>query len=263
MKEKLVKVTYMGVGALIAFAAYLLGNVNDNINAQPQDQLPIIDKIVVRQLEVVDANGNTVAVLGKRDLPLGMADILRVYDGTGKSIILLAQGTDGGMVHVFDKEGKNSSASLGIHANAGVVQAIDEAGSKSVLHGGAVVVQSKDGETGVVLNTDVNGGNVSIAGKNGKSGVLLNTDINGGNIAVADKNGILGVVLDISSDGGSVSVTGKNGKIGTVLEPDKNGGAMAIFNNGGQNVLQIGVTHTGGGAVNTKDKFGYITGNVP
>ena len=54
-----------------------------------------------------------------------------------------------------------------------------------------------------------------------------------------------------------------NGKIGTALSTDKNGGAMAIFNNGGQNVLQIGVTHTGGGAINTNDKFGYITGSVP
>lgn len=231
----------MCVGAFIAFAAYLLGNVNNSINAQPQAQLPVIDKIVVRQLEVVDANGNTIAVLGKRDLPLGMADILRVYDGTGKSIILLAQGPDGGMVHVFDKEGKNSSASLGISANAGIVQAIDEAGSKSILHGGAVVVQSKQGKNGVLLNTDVNGGNVLVASKNDKSGV----------------------VLDISADGGYVNVANKNGKIGTVLSTDKNGGRMDILNNGGQNVLQIGVTHIGGGAVNTNDKFGYTTGNVP
>ena len=32
-----------------------------------------------------------------------MADILRVYDGTGKSIIVLAQGTDGGIVNVYGK----------------------------------------------------------------------------------------------------------------------------------------------------------------
>ena len=241
MKEKLAKTTYMCVGALIAFAAYLLGNVNDSINAQPQAQLPVIDKMVVRQLEVVDANGNTIAVLGKRDLPLGMADILRVYDGAGKSIILLAQGTDGGMVHVFDKEGKNSSASLGISANAGVVQAIDETGSRSVLQGGVVGVYHREG----------------------KSGVFLNTDVNGGNVSVVDKNGNLGVVLDISTDGGDIRIASKNGKIGTVLGTDKNGGSMAIFNNGGQNVLQIGVTHIGGGAIDTKDKFGYTTGNVP
>ena len=198
MKEKLVKATYMCVGAFIAFAAYLLGNVNDSINAQPQTQLPVIDKIVVRQLEVVDANGNTIAVLGKRDWVLpGMADILRVYDGAGNSIIVLGQSTDGGMVHVFGKKGTISSASLGISANAGFVQAFDETGGKSVLQGSVVSVSHREGKSGVFLNTDVNGG------------------------------------------------------------------TMAIFNNGGQNVLQIGVTHTGGGAVNTKDKFGYTTGSVP
>ena len=42
MKEKLVKTTYMCIGALIAFTAYLLGNVNDNINAQPQPLLPVL-----------------------------------------------------------------------------------------------------------------------------------------------------------------------------------------------------------------------------
>lgn len=221
---------------------------------------PVIDKIVVRQLEVVDANGNTIAVLGKRDLPLGMADILRVYDGAGKSIILLAQGTDGGMVHVFDKEGKNSSASLGISANAGVVQASDEAGGHSFLQGGAVSIYGKEGKPGVVL---IEGGAISVYGKEGKPGVTLNTDVNGGNVSVANKNGILGVVLDISTDGGEINVVGKNGKIRTALGTDKNGGSMAIFNNGGQNALQIGVTHTGGGAINTRDKFGYTTGGVP
>ena len=54
MKEKLVKATYMCVGALIAFATYLLGNVNNSINAQPEANLPVL---VVRKLYVVNAEG--------------------------------------------------------------------------------------------------------------------------------------------------------------------------------------------------------------
>ncbi len=57
MKEKLAKVMYMCVGAFIAFAAYLLGNMNDSINAQPEANLPVLDEIVVRKLRVVNAEG--------------------------------------------------------------------------------------------------------------------------------------------------------------------------------------------------------------
>ena len=173
-----------------------------------------MDKIVVRQLEVVDANGNTIAVLGKRDLPLGMADILRVYDGAGKSIILLAQGPDGGMVHVFDKEGKNSSASLGISANAGVVQAIDEAGSRAVLQGGAVVVHGKDGKSGVVLDTDVNGGKVSVFSKNGKTGTGLGVGKNGGQMAIFNNGGQDVLQIGVTdTGGGAVNTKDKLGYI--------------------------------------------------
>ena len=36
--------------------------------------------------------GKVIAVLGKRDLAVGMSDIFRVYDGAGRSVIALGSG---------------------------------------------------------------------------------------------------------------------------------------------------------------------------
>ena len=155
MKKKLTKATYMCVGALIAFAAYLLGNLNNSINAQPQPLLPVIDKIVVRQLEIVDAQGKVIAVLGKRDLAVGMSDILRVYDGVGRSVIALGQDANGGIAAVFGK-GK-SRASLGIDTDGGVVEVFGKEGGQALLltnkNGGTIAASNKGNQ--VVLQIGV------------------------------------------------------------------------------------------------------------
>ena len=70
MKQKLVKVMYMGFGAFIALTGYMFGTMNDNLNAQ-QTKPSVIDEIVVQKLQVVDVQGNTIAVLGKKDTPTG------------------------------------------------------------------------------------------------------------------------------------------------------------------------------------------------
>ena len=165
----------MCVGALIAFTAYLLGNVNDNINAQPQPLLPVIDKIVVRQLEIVDAQGKVIAVLGKRDLAVGMSDILRVYDGAGRSVIALGQDVNGGIAAVFGKEGK-SRASLGI----------DTGGD-----GGVIEVLGKEGGQALLL-TDRNGGTIAALNKGGQVVLRIGvTHTGAGTISTRDKFGYI------------------------------------------------------------------------
>ena len=195
MKEKLVKATYMCVGALIAFAAYLLGNVNDSINAQPEADLPVLDEIVVRKLRVVNGEGNTV--------------------------IALDQNADGGHLVIFGKDDKNQ---VSLRATANVVAVL--------LH--------YNSELRGILAIDANEGGIGVSGKDNKGEAALRVTENDPIVTVSNK------------DGGQAQ-----------LATNKNGGAMSIFNNAGQNVLQTSVTHTGGGAINTTDKFGYTTGNVP
>ena len=50
MKQKLVKVMYMGLGAFIAFIGYMFGTMNDSLNAQ-QTEPSVIDEIVVPEIE--------------------------------------------------------------------------------------------------------------------------------------------------------------------------------------------------------------------
>ena len=163
MKQRSDKLMYMCVGAIIAFTAYMLGNLNESTNAQPQSQLPVIDKIVVRQLEIVDAQGNVIAIMGKRDLAVGMADILRVYDRTGKSVIALGQNANGGLVAVFGKEGK-SRASLGIDTDGGVVDVFGKEGGQALLltdkNGGTIATFNKDNRNVLQIGVTHTGGGV-------------------------------------------------------------------------------------------------------
>ena len=43
MKAKLGKLMYMSLGTLIAFLGYMLGTLNDNINAQSETEQVVID----------------------------------------------------------------------------------------------------------------------------------------------------------------------------------------------------------------------------
>lgn len=195
MKEKLVKATYMCVGALIAFTAYLLGNVNNSINAQPEADLPVLDEIVVRKLRVANTEGNTV--------------------------IALDQNVNGGHLVVFGKDSKNE---VSLRATANVVAVL--------LH--------YNSELRGILAIDANEGGIAVSGKENKGEAALRVTENEPIVTVSSK------------DGGQAQ-----------LATNKNGGVMSIFNNAGRNVLQTSVTHIGGGAVNTNDKFGDTTGNVP
>ena len=87
-------------------------------------------------------------------------------------------------------------------------------------------------------------------------------DANGGLAAVFGKEGKSRAGLGIDTDGGVVNVFGKEGGQALLLT-DRNGGTIAALNKGNQIVIQIGVTHTGAGAISTRDKFGYTTGSVP
>lgn len=167
MKEKLAKATYMCVGALIAFAAYLLGNVNNSINAQPEVNLPVLDEIVVRKLRVVNAEGNTVIAL---DQDVNGGSVV-IHGKDSKSQASLRITTDGGGVALIDKDGK-----------LGVVLDID-------VNGGNLGVLGKDDKCGVLLHIAADGGSVSVDGKDGKSQASLGINANGGTVKVDGKDG--------------------------------------------------------------------------
>ena len=78
--------------------------LNGGVQTQLQTKSSVIDEILVRKLRVVDAQGKTVAVLGKQAFPSGEVGILEVYDTEGNTVLSLAQDSDGGRIAVAGKD---------------------------------------------------------------------------------------------------------------------------------------------------------------
>jgi len=101
-------------------------------------------------------------------------------------------------------------------------------------------VVDNDGKVGVVLRNDKLGGGVYAFGKDGKSSAALYNDEYGGGVGAFGKGG------------GKAS-----------LRNTEYGGSMSLFNKAAENVLQASVGDTGGGVIETRDKHGYRTGDLP
>ena len=159
---------YMGLGALIALVGFILGNMVNSINAQSDTT---VDKIVVKELYVVDDLGNTVMVLGKQHQSNATA-IFRAYDTAGNPVLFLGYDALGGVVNVQGKEDK-SGAGLGID-----------------LEGGNLGIISKTGKLGGVFGVYPNGGRMEVYGGDGKGATGLSiTDTGDGIIGTIDKFG--------------------------------------------------------------------------
>jgi len=301
MKSRLEKVMYMCLGALIALIGYMSGvtsnvsvtadsksmtqaefenlldkrlseegllegwepeRLNGGVQTQLQTKSSVIDEIVVRKLRVVDAQGKTVAVLGKQAFPSGEVGILEVYDTEGNTVLSLAQDSDGGSIAVAGKDsalvvlrvddaggrvsvfGKNGSlANLHIDGGAGGAVSVWGEGGKGAVKllideaGGLVSVLGKDKENMVGLSTEKTGGTVVVSGKDNKAAVLTVTDT-GGHVKIFGQGGKGTAALSISDTGGGVSVVGKDKKSRAVLATDETGGLLIIGGKGGGSIIR-------------------------
>ena len=142
--------------------------LKDGIKKQPQTKDSVVDEIVVRKLRVVDAQGNTVAVLGKQSFSSDESSILEVYDMEGDTVLSLAQDSDGGRIAVVGKEKR--LVGLNIDDAGGRISVFGKGGGVANLHiddgaGGAVAVFGEDGKGSVGLRINDAGGLVSVLGK--------------------------------------------------------------------------------------------------
>ena len=125
--------------------------------------------------------------------------------------------------------------------------------------GGFVTVIGKDKrgihKPVVAITENEGGGSIFIIGKDGKSAVGLSIQEHiqgrfGGFIMVKNDESQYNSITNITK--GAVSI-----------HAAENGGGVAVFNNAGNNVVMLGVSNTGGGALLTGDKYGNETGSVP
>ncbi|RKU22967.1 hypothetical protein C6499_19220 [Candidatus Poribacteria bacterium] len=112
------KLTFMAFGSILTLAGYLLATLADDLTAQPETDNPtVFDKIVCRQLEVVDSLGTHLIELSPYRLKVVDAAqnqmelrsySLEVVDAARNHVIQLGIGTNGSGASIsIDDFGKN------------------------------------------------------------------------------------------------------------------------------------------------------------
>ncbi|MCY4403585.1 MAG: hypothetical protein OXD54_13505 [Candidatus Poribacteria bacterium] len=288
MKSRLEKVIYMCLGALIALIGYMfgvtsnvsvtadskpmsrsefenlldkrlseeglleegwkLGPLNGGVQTQPQTKSSVIDEIVVRKLRVVDAQGKTVAVLGKQAFPLGEMGILEVYDTEGNTVLSLAQDSNGGRIAVTGKD--RGLVGLRVDDAGGRVSVFGKSGSVADLHidggtGGAVSVWGEGGKGAVGLRINDAGGLVSVLGKDNENKAGLSIEKTGGTVVVSGKDN-KGAILAVTDTGGQVKIFGEGGKGTAALSISDTGGVLSVLGKDMKGAAVLATDETGG-----------------
>ena len=207
------KLAYMAIGCVFTLAGYFLatlvaGGVNpQNASAQAGDK-QIIDEIVCRKLKVVNAAGESVAVLG-------------VSDGDG-------------VLTINSKSGK-AVAGLGVEDDAGILSIankneIEVATLKGYLGSGRLSLSNKEGMTRAVLAASPSNYLPSIyreREREGEDGATLSSRAYGyedsGFLSISNKNGHEVATLGATSDGGILSIYNKNSKVSARVGVDIHG----------------------------------------
>ena len=237
MGQKLEKLGYMLLGAIIALGGYFLGSMNNNEESEPS----ILDKIVCRRLEIVDLQNKTIAVLGKEseDLKNGLltASVFRVYNTDaeeiislgeasgsgsivlaaedGKTIVHLGEGKGAGWVSTHGSNGKIAT-SLSVAKGAGLVT-VKDTHSNSTAHYGhdAALLYGKNDTVRVALLDDDNGGRIFVKNRYGKTTIYLGATDNGGYITLNESNGETRASLGSHDLGGFMQLMNMSGRIVT------------------------------------------------
>ena len=142
-----------------------------------------------------------------------------------------------------------------------VVDALGQvrAGLGSDEKGGFVTVVGKDKKgismPVVAITENEYGGSIFILGKDRKSAAGLSIQ--------EHLPGRFGGIMMVKNDESQPNIATNITRGAVSIHAAENGGGMAIFNNAGKNVLMLGVSNTGRGALLTGDKYGNETGSVP
>lgn len=150
------KLGYMFIGCLFTIAGYILASLGgETTHAQQNEQ--VIDKIVCREMEVVNKEGKRIILMD----PLFEGGAVQVFNKEGVNIASIrADSVGGGVMDVYNAAGKSGvRIGAGIHNGNGGVEVYNAAGKPSV----DVVADGKGGIVGVY-----NAAGKVVAGMTGK-----------------------------------------------------------------------------------------------
>ncbi len=211
---------------------------------------------------VNNRRGKRVVMTGvERESENGFLDV----KGTTGGVASLTASEHGGAVHLFQQEGGEAKATLGLQQNGGVMRVYGTNGGQAQAHvdangGGVIDVFSQDGgPSKAMLGVHGDTGFVR-ADRSGGGSSQMRVDRNGGAIHVFNsQDGSATATLGILGDGGGfLRVKGTKGGAAEV-KVDKNGGSVGVFGIGSTgSQAALGVGKDGTGAVWTWDRNGIM-----
>lgn len=240
MGQKLEKLGYILLGAIIALGGYFLGSMNNN----EESESSILDKVVCRRLEIVDLQDKTVAVLGKEaeDSTKGplSTSVFRVYNTGAEEIISLGESleagsmvlaTEGGktVVHLGEAKGAGWISTHGSNGKmatllttingAGLVTVMDTHSDRLAKYGySSAILSGKDKTVRAALIDDDEGGSIFLKNRYGKTVIYLGATNSGGYITLKDSSSETRVGLSSHDfDGGFMRLMNRSGRIVTSL----------------------------------------------
>ncbi len=160
------KIGYMCIGCLFTIAGYILASLGGSATHAQQDE-QVLDKIVCRELEVVNIEGKTVARIN------GFLRDMNFYNPAGKVVASICVGDSGGLMSVRNPEGKNAA---GIFSVGGEF-------------GGVIHVYDSRGKLAAGIYSDENGGGIEVLNTVGKQVVIIGADKNGDGLIQTYKGG--------------------------------------------------------------------------
>ncbi|RKU28971.1 hypothetical protein C6497_07185 [Candidatus Poribacteria bacterium] len=247
------KLGYMFIGSLFTLTGYILASLGgDTTHAQQDEQ--VIDKIVCRELEVVNKEGKEVVHI--RAAVNG--GLVNIYNNKEKRIANIGaerhmQGD--GMVGVWNKEGNPVGTLYANIDGSGIIDIRNKYGhiiailGASVSKGKVILELFNNEKLGVGMAATESGGIVSVRNNEGISVVNLEGKLSGeGLVHVSDKEGDSIIVLEPNTNrtGGVVEVYGKEAKGYARIGATPDGGFMVVGDNARKDVVFIRATPNGG-----------------
>lgn len=181
------KLGYMCIGCLFTITGYIIASLGGGATHAQQDEQ--IDKIVCRQLEVVNKEGKTVARID------GFLRDMNFYNPAGKVVASISVGESGGLMSVRNPEGKNAAGIFSVGGEfGGIIQVYDSRGKLAAdiysdENGGGIEVfnAAEKVVAGIIATED--GGGIEVRNAAGKEVVGIGTDKDGDGVIKSYKGG--------------------------------------------------------------------------
>ena len=159
------KLGYMLIGCLFTIAGYIIASLGgDTTHAQQNEQ--VIDKIVCRELEVVNKDGKRVVAIGQLWKAAAYGGVVEVYDRKGKRHVQIVAAEGSGSMTVYS-ENRKEVATIRADSNGGGMSIMDEDGFVFVS-GGKVSIGNDAGKKVVGMGVSETGGAVTVRNKDEK-----------------------------------------------------------------------------------------------